>query len=212
MYKEAKVDISNQAKLQKVDHIAIKKILERQALFSELLNHIYDKLLDLDKKYEAIKNPGKYTNPQELTNKVSVNQIIFDAINITKNYSNVSIRLGLDVDIAINVNSLQLLQVLSGILQNSILFTRKGQVKIETFIVKKNGIVIIRICDTGEKFNEKEFKEITKFGENKNQSKSRLQTMDVKNFERIISSHNGTLVIKNNESVGVTFTISLPTE
>ncbi len=228
MYKESKVEKGNldylkskgSAKVRKIDHtkhqnpeLAIKQILEKQELFLELSSYIYQKLLDLDKKYEAIKNPGKHSSLQSLTTaKVSVNQIIFDAINITKNPSKISIRLGLDVDIEINVDGLQLLQVLSGILQNSILFTREGQIKIESFVVKDHNLVIIRICDTGEKFKENDLTDFTEFSENKVDNYSRLQTMDITNFKKIISSHGGSIEIKNNNLIGVTFTISLPIE
>lgn len=223
MYKETKVEKEstyypkylksikikkNEPKKQHSLELTVHQILEKQELFLELLGHIYQKLQDLDKKYESTINTDR--NSQDFTkSKTSTNQVIFDAINITKNQSNISIRLGLDIDTEIIVNGVELLQVLSGILQNSILFTKEGQIKIETFVVKDHNLAIIRICDTGEKFKDVP-SESSEFSENKSATNSRFETMDFINYRKIISSFGGNLEIKNNNLIGVTFTISLP--
>ena len=147
--------------------------------------------------------------------KTRINEVIRDAISILKvNVKNdVSIITNLDEtnNLIINADNTRLTQVINNILNNSIKFTDKGHIKIETHIQDKNQVEII-ISDTGggipqeilprlfEKFASKSVKETTYHGTG----------LGLFISKAIVEAHGGKIRGYNNNEGGSTFVISIP--
>ena len=147
--------------------------------------------------------------------KIRINEVIRNSIstlkvNFKKDVSLIT-NLGETNNLIINTDDARLTQVINNILNNSIKFTDKGHIKIETHIQNKNHVEII-ISDTGggipqeilprlfEKFASKSVKETTYHGTG----------LGLFISKAIVEEHGGKISGYNNNEGGATFIISIP--
>jgi len=196
-------DILEYAKLAKSGQMDPNKALEGVLGVANKLQNVTTAILDTNR----VINDSLTLSKKNL----NINEIISDAIDSTKSTEvTVPIRVGLDHDIEIPVDRVRLSQVIQTILNNSIKYTKTGQIKVESFVAHQQNLFIIRINDTGKgipkEILHKIFdKEITRNRKDGNDTKLNLYLC-----QGIIEAHDGKITAKNNEDVGCTFTITLP--
>jgi signal transduction histidine kinase len=115
-------------------------------------------------------------------------------------------------DLEIELDKDRIAQVLTNILGNSLKFTKKGKIKIETSLSSEYSLIEIRISDTGggipaeilprlfEKFATKDVELSAKQGTG----------LGLYISKAIVKAHNGKISAFNNSEGGATFVISLP--
>jgi len=161
----------------------------------------------------AILDTNRITNDSLTLSKknLNINEIISDVTDSVKSATvTVPIRVGLDHDIEIPVDRVRLSQVIQTILNNAIKYTKTGHIKVESFVAHQQNLFIIRINDTGKGIPKEILpkifdKEVTENRKDGNDTKLSLYLC-----QGIIVSHGGKITVKNNESGGCTFTITLP--
>ena len=136
----------------------------------------------------------------------SINEIISECVNNSN--SKVPINVGLDNDIEIPVNRSRLTQVIQTILNNSIKYTESGYIKVESFVAHQQNQVIIRISDTGQGIPKEIIPTIFEQGRTKNHINDAELSLYL--CKGIIEAHGGKISVKNNSTLGCTFTIILP--
>lgn len=136
----------------------------------------------------------------------SINEIILECVNNSN--SKVPINVGLDNDIEIPVNRSRLTQVIQTILNNSIKYTESGYIKVESFVAHQQNQVIIRINDTGQGIPKEIIPTIFEQGRTKNSINDAELSLYL--CKGIIEAHKGKITVKNNSTLGCTFTIILP--
>ncbi len=107
----------------------------------------------------------------------------------------------------------RMIQLFQNILGNALKFTDVQGV-IQTKIYDKDGFLVIKIFNTGKNIPEEDLDMIfDKFYQSKNQNiiKPTGSGLGLAISRRIVEAHNGTILAENNR-LGVTFTISLPTK
>jgi signal transduction histidine kinase len=178
-------------------------------------NEAWDNVLDVTKKIQnastIVLDTNRITNDSLVLSKknININEIISECVDNSKNSNvKVSINVGLDQDIEIPIDKVRLTQVIQTILNNSLKYTRSGYIKIESFVVHQQNLVIIRINDTGQGIPKEILGEIFEQGTTKNQINSEKLSLYL--CRGIIEAHGGKISAKNNYNLGCTFTITLP--
>ena len=138
----------------------------------------------------------------------SINEIISECIDNSKNSNKVSINVGLDNDIEIPIDKVRLTQVIQTILNNSLNYTESGYIKVESFVAHPQNLVIIRINDTGQGIPKETLPHIFEQGITQNQINDEKLSLYL--CRGIIEAHGGKITAKNNSTLGCTFTITLP--
>jgi len=143
-----------------------------------------------------------------------INKLIQEVVDSTKSEvePDIMIETKLDRDISINGDRFRLAQVLNNIIQNSIKFTKKGKITIQTRMLPEQNKIEISISDTGpgipvdildtlfDKFVTKSVQEGTEHGSG----------LGLYISKAILSAHNGQILASNNDDKGAKFTILLP--
>ncbi|TBR25294.1 MAG: sensor histidine kinase [Candidatus Nitrosotenuis sp.] len=143
-----------------------------------------------------------------------INKLIQEVVDSTKSEvaPDIVIETKLDKDISINGDRFRLAQVLNNIIQNSIKFTKKGKITIQTRMLPQQNKIEISISDTGpgipvdilgtvfDKFVTKSVQEGTEHGSG----------LGLYISKAILSAHNGEIFASNNDDKGAKFTILLP--
>ncbi|MBI5146390.1 MAG: sensor histidine kinase [Thaumarchaeota archaeon] len=146
--------------------------------------------------------------------RFQINKLIQEVVDSTKSEvdPDIVIETKLDRDISINGDRFRLSQVLNNIIQNSIKFTKKGKITIQTEILPQQNKIEISISDTGpgipvdilgtvfDKFVTKSVQEGTEHGSG----------LGLYISKAILSAHNGEIFASNNDDKGAKFTILLP--
>lgn len=146
--------------------------------------------------------------------KVRINDIIYDTAEALKmNLKNgVAIQENLDENVEVEVDQVRIAQVLRNLLNNSIKFTPKGIINIDTRVNVDENKVHVSVSDSGlgipkdilpnifEKF-------VTKGNSQENQSGTGLGLFLCKG---IIEAHGGKISAHNNRKGGATFDFTLP--
>ncbi len=146
--------------------------------------------------------------------RFQINKLIQEVVDSTKSEvdPDIVIETKLDRDISINGDRFRLSQVLNNIIQNSIKFTKKGKITIQTRILPQQNKIEISISDTGpgipvdildtvfDKFVTKSVQEGTEHGSG----------LGLYISKAILSAHNGEIFASNNDDKGAKFTILLP--
>src|SRR3972149_1746096 len=180
---------------------------------NEALEGVSEVAKKLQSVTTTILDTNRITNDSLTLSKknLNINEIISDAIDSTKSTEvMVPIRVGLDHDIEIPVDRVRIGQVIQTILNNAIKYTKTGHIKVESFVAHQQNLFIIRINDTGKGIPKEILpkifdKEVTENRKDGNDTKLSLYLC-----QGIIVSHARIISVKNNESGGCTFTITLP--
>ena len=120
----------------------------------------------------------------------------------------IPIKVGLDNEIEIPVDKMRLTQVIQTIINNSVKYTETGQIKVESFVVHHQNLVIIRINDTGSGIPKDMLPSI--FEQETTKNKIKDDKLSLYLCKGIIESHGGKITVKNNIESGCTFAITLP--
>ena len=178
-------------------------------------NEAIDEMLGVAKKLQNIStvvlDTNRITNNSLILTKknLNINEVISECIETLKNSkAKVPIKVGLDNEIEIPIDKMRLTQVIQTILNNSAKYTERGRIKVESFVVHQQNLVIIRINDTGSGIPKDILPNIFEQGTTKNQINDEKLSLYL--CKGIIESHGGKISAKNNVDLGCTFTITLP--
>jgi signal transduction histidine kinase len=146
--------------------------------------------------------------------KTSINSLISETAKMLRTGLDKNIRMeeNLDSDVEVEVDRTRIEQVLRNLIGNSIKFTEKGTIRVETTIDKESNEIVVRVIDDGlgipDDILPKIFgKFVTKGHERENQSGNGLGLFLCKG---IIDAHGGKITARNNKGRGATFEFSLP--
>ncbi len=159
----------------------------------------------------AVLDTKRITNDSLVLSKKnqSINEIISECIDNVKNSDvQIPINVGLDNDIEIPLDRVRLTQVIQTILNNSIKYTKSGYIKVESFVAHPQNLVIIRINDTGLGIPKDILPQI--FEQNTTRNQINDEKLSLYLCRGIVEAHGGKITVKNNSTLGCTFTITLP--
>lgn len=212
----------------KSDEQLPRQFIGKELMLFEMVGILNGKIVELEKKYENLQKMVKNENvpklpdnssivdKSEVTNdvivlneqEVKINELISNVVQTESSQKEkVPILLGLDHDIVIFADKLQISKVIQTILRNSIESTGSGHIKVESFVAHEQNVLIIRIYDTGKGVPEKDLPIIFKKNED---DKKDDKEFSLNWCQKIINEHGGNISVKNNYKGGATFSIALP--
>jgi signal transduction histidine kinase len=145
--------------------------------------------------------------------KIKINDLISDItqsqkINLKKP---IIIRENFDENIVVEIDKVRIGQVLRNLLNNSIKFTPKGTISIDTHVYHDKNKIQVKISDTGlgipEEILPNIFGKFVTKGIKNEQSGTGLGLFLCKG---IIEAHNGMIIAKNNFDEGASFEFTIP--
>ena len=146
--------------------------------------------------------------------KVRINEVILEVVNSAKvNLSkDVSLETNLDKNVEIDADRLRITQVLANIIGNSVKFTDKGHIRVESNVSSARNEIEIKISDTGGGIPNDVLPNLfSKFVTKGVRDKAQLGTgLGLFISKEIVLAHNGEISAYNNNEGGATFTIVLP--
>jgi PAS domain S-box-containing protein len=133
------------------------------------------------------------------------NQSVFNTVRIVAD---------LDQDIELQLDKERIIQALSNLIGNSIKFTKEGQITLQTRILAEEGMLEIKIIDTGEGIPQEILPKLFERFSSKdpsNRSGKNGTGLGLFITRSIIRAHGGDIIAYNNSiSRGATFVVSLP--
>lgn len=150
-----------------------------------------------------------------VTRQVSLNRVIREAVDSIRDNLRKEVDLEvqlLEQDTEIELDRDRIAQVFTNILGNALKFTKKGKIKIETSLSSENGLIEIRISDTGGGIPEEILPRLFEKFATKDVERSAKQGTGLGLYisKAIVKAHNGKISAFNNAEGGATFVICLP--
>jgi len=189
--------------LAKTEIITKQEALEGISTVAYNLENIANNVLDLTK----IENDELELNLE----KTSINNIIQEVVDSEKFNPDrkVPIKTRLDVDIMIDLDKTRIKQVFRNILDNCIKFTKSGEIRIQTNLLKDEKILKLSFTDTGPEIpNEVLPKIFNKFVTKANNTITGFG-LGLYISKKIIDAHNGKISAHNHNGYPI-FEITLP--